>query len=246
MSAPEPPVFTHPLNLLLIASAGVSAAWVGDWRPLAVGAAGELIWLAMRPLLVRRRRAAAARMEVDASEQTRLRTLTEPLRRRFLELDHVRDDVRRLVDANPSLEATGLERELGKVDALLRAWLELAAHVSVTRAIVDETDLDALEAEVRSAAGPEAAERQERLDAARRARSRVESAEAELDRVEAALRALRDRVVSLSSTRDLGASLDELLVGVGAAERAAAELAALDRSGLAGARKAPGGRVPAS
>lgn len=231
MSAPQQPILSHPLNLLLITSAAVAAAWTVDWRPLVVGAVAEVIWWIVGPVMNRRRSIAARRVRVDDAEQAQLRSLDEALRRRFLELDRVRADVRRLAGGNPALEAVGLERELEKVDALVDGWLRLAAGVVHMRAVIDETDLERLEAERDEAEGPARERLDLRLEAARAAQSRLAASEAELERVETELAGLRDRVLSLSSPSGLGEQVDELLGGVDAAERAVRELHALEEGG---------------
>ena len=212
------PIFSHPLNLLLLASAALSAAWAGDWRPLAVAAGAELVWAVIGPRFERSRQRAARRTTVDADEQVLLRTLSERWRRRYLELDTVRSDIRQLAEANPALEGTGIDRELAKVDRILGGWLHSAARTSHTRVIVQGTDLEALRA---SASGA-------RLEEAEMARASVEAAEAELERVAGELQKLRDRIVALGSVSSLDAGLDELVRGVAAAERAAGELAELE------------------
>ncbi len=226
-SAPSP-VLSHPLNLILIGSAVVSAALTMSPLPLAVGVAAELVWWVYGTRTARRQRLAATVTRVGDDEQTLVRTLSEPLRRRYLELGMVRRDLRRLADANPGLEDVGIERELAKVDELLAGWLRLAAHTAHQRAIVDGTDLVALEA-----AAAKDPERSDRLDAARAALAAVEASEAELLRVEDALVGLRDRVMSLPSADSLAEPLDALLEGMNAAERSSRALAALEPGGRA-------------
>ncbi|MEO1234652.1 MAG: hypothetical protein AAFZ18_37755 [Myxococcota bacterium] len=165
-------------------------------------------------------------MSVDADEQAQVRSLSEHWRRRFLELDTVRSDIRRLAEANPALKSVGIDRELDKVNQVLEGWLRLAAHASHTRTIVDETNLERLRAEVEEGSS----ERQARLLEAEAALDAVESAEAQLGRVEDSLRSLRDRVVSMASPGSLDEALEELLRGMGAAERAARDLNALEPS----------------
>lgn len=246
MSEPRSPILSHPLNLILVASAAVSALWTGDVRPLVVGAVAELVWLVSGPFLERRQRRAARRIEVDDAEQDRVRALSEPLRRRFLELDVLRSDIQRLAGANPSLESVGIERELRKVDELVKGWLRLAVSVSHMTAILEGEDLTAVE---RQLAGGQAsgtlsesarAALESRLREGHAARSALEASEAELVEVEAVLATVRDRVMSVSSPASLSQPLDALLGGLSAAERAIRDLEALEmpRSGSAGPARA--------
>lgn len=232
MSEARAPIFSHPLNLLLLMSGALSAAWTLDWRPLAVAVGAELVWAVLGRRLESRRSQAARRMTVDADEQAQVRSLSEHWRRRFLELDTLRSDIRRLAEANPALESVGIDGDLRKVDRIVEGWLRLASSASHTRAIVDETDLDALRHEVES----EGSARAGRLAEAEAALHAVESSEAQLARVEDSLRSLRDRVVSMASPSSLDDALEELLRGVGAAERAVADLTALESSAATGRR----------
>ncbi|MEO1234460.1 MAG: hypothetical protein AAFZ18_36765, partial [Myxococcota bacterium] len=85
MAEARAPIFSHPLNLLLLMSGALSAAWTLDWRPLAVAAGAELVWALLGRRLESRRTDAARRMSVDADEQAQVRSLSEHWRRRFLE-----------------------------------------------------------------------------------------------------------------------------------------------------------------
>lgn len=238
MSEARAPIFSHPLNLLLLSSSAISAAWTADWRPLAVGVVAELIWLVVGRRLEGRQRDAARRAMVDDAEQSQLRSLAEPERRRFLELDTIRSDIRRLAEANPALESVGIERELAKVDSLISGWLRLAAGVAHMRAAVRDNDVEALTQAAERATEADAEAARARVEEAREAADAVNQSEAELDRVEAALRTVRDRIVSLSSSGAIGETLDELMVGVDAAERSVRDLEGLERSRRGRAQRA--------
>lgn len=187
-------VLSHPLNLLLLGSGALSAVWVADWRPLAVVFVAELLWLVGAPIANRRRR--PERMTSEIGHRALLRKLDEDMRRRYLELTRLGQDLRRLADANPSLTAVGLELELDRVDGLVSAWLQTAAVTSERRAILD------------SASSPS--------DDATLA---VEHSERELRAVEDALETARDEVMTMSTPESLRSRIDGLKMGVEAAER---------------------------
>lgn len=232
MSEPRRGFLSHPLNLLLLASAGISAVWVQDARPLLVGAMAEGVWLVLGPWLRRRERAAARRMQVDDGEQVQVRALTEPLRRRFLDLGRIRGDIRRLAEANADLEKVGIERELSKVDALVSGWLRLAVRTAQMQSVVEENAIEDLEAELgANVTDSRRSTAQSRLAEARLARTSLAESEQELFRVEEALRMVRDRVVSVATPDSLAEPLDALLDGVDAAERAVRALQRLESVG---------------
>lgn len=208
------PSFTHPLHLLLLGSAAASAAWTQDLRPLVVGLAAEGLWIVIRPLLIRSNRR-ARRMPVDGTEQSQLRALPDPLRRRFLQLDQLRTDIRRLAGANEALTMAGIDRELDQVDQLVSGWLRLAVMAARMRAISPELwRTDELEDEDEA-----------------RARAAIENTEAELDAIEAALEGVKNRVVTASSPDGVSGQLDGLLAGVTAAERTVSALKAVESGG---------------
>lgn len=213
---PRTSILAHPLNLLLIGSGALSATWVGDWRPLVVVAAAELLWLVGGPIAARRRRKAALEHQDHESQQSLVRKLDENGRRRFLELDRVRLDVRRLAEANPTLTAVGVERELARVDELVDGWLRMAARAAEHRAILDERD------------GPRGGDFE--------AMEAVARMEAELEEVERALLSVRDDVLEMSAPEPLAARLDALGQGMRAVERSAAAVRALDRGTVSSRR----------
>lgn len=196
----------HPLNLLLLISGAVSAAWVGDWRPLAVAAAAEVVWLVVDGFTQSRARRARRVAAVDASEQTVVRKLDEGTRRRFLELDRLRTHLRRLAGANPALRDADVDRELAKVDGLVAGWLRIAAARADHLALLGDDG-----------------------------EASVAPMTEELDRVEAALFSVRDSVASLARPEDLSERLDALRQGMTAVEATVREVRDLD-AGLARAR----------
>lgn len=223
-------VFLHPLNALLLLSGAASAAWTLDWRPLLVVGVAEVVWAAV---VLRSSPTAPppSTTQVDEAEQAKLRTLNETLRRRFLVLDAVRRDIRRLGGENQILQDVGIERELAKVDKLLEGWLRLAARLSSSQAIAEDTDLERLVAAYESAASAERrAALGRRITEARAARASNDAAEEELQRVDDALHTVRDRMASLTTQASLAEPLDALLEGMGAAEGAARSLGDLERN----------------
>ncbi len=245
---------SHPLNLLLLGTAGLSAALTGSWLPLAVGAGAELIWLAVgsrtggfKDYVEHRQRAALAAGRTRG-QQAKLAEVSEEDRRRFLALDTLRSDIRRLVEGSDSLEKDLLAPELAKVDRLVDAFLDLAARAATYAAFDADSDLDALEAEARrqevvvdKATDPDdkALARsnlelmQARLQRAADVRRLLKTSRGQLNLVENTLELMRDQVASLQSPAALSGQLDDLVRSVEAIEASAKETRALERSAQA-------------
>ena len=211
---------THPLNVLLLGVAGLSAVLTGSWLPLAVGAGAELLWVAIGRRLGRgaafddfvlRQHQLAER---NRGTQARLSHVTEADRRRYLELDRLAQDITGLVAAAGDVEQAMLTPELDKVRRLVEAFLELAARAARYETFVGETDLDALEAEVRRqealverAPDPDAKglaasnleDLQARLQRAVEVRGLLRTARGQLNLVENTLRLMRDQVASIAA-----------------------------------------------
>jgi hypothetical protein len=249
----------HPLNLLLLGAAGVSAVLTGSWLPLAVGAGAELLWLAVGRRLgrgaayfeyVQRQHQLAER---SRGTQARLSQLSEADRRRYLELDRLAQDIQGLVAEAGEVEREMLAPELEKVRRLVEAFLELAARAARYEAFVGESDVDALEAEARRqealvarAQGDDKALAvsnlevlQARLQRGLEVRGLLKSARGQLNLVENTLRLLRDQVASMDDPGHIAGQLDELVQSVEAIEASAKETRALEarvRGRLAGER----------
>lgn len=252
MAAPSPrkSALTHPLNVLLLAGAGVSALLTGTWIPLAVAGACELLWLTLGPKLPAQRRyfellaRDAGKAEAIRGEQALVRELGEADRKRFLELDRLRQDIARLTNENPSLSMDMMKGELTKVDHLVGAFLRMAAETTRLEAFLETSDLDALEADVRrqravveKTADPDArataAENLELMEArllrAAEMRRRVREQRGQLQLVENTMALLRDQVATMKTPEEIAGRLDELVQTVDVIEATAKETEAIGR-----------------
>jgi hypothetical protein len=226
---------SHPLNLIMIVALVASALATGSWMPLAIGAVAELVWL-----VIGRKKAIAAKPE----GQDLLRTVGEEDRRRYLELDRLRQDVKRLVRQNPSLAAELLEDELPKLDDLVNAFLRIASDAARFEEYAASSDLDALEAEVRrqekivektgdAQAKAVAAQNlelmQKRLEKAAEMRRKVREMRGQLSLVENTIRLLRDQIATMQSPDELNHRLEDLARSVDAVETTKRETEAITR-----------------
>jgi vacuolar-type H+-ATPase subunit I/STV1 len=241
---------THPLNVMMLAGAGVTAFLTGTWIPLAVAGATELLWLTVGAALPGPRRYHAALLADTASEaravdtQTQLSKVSEDDRRRYLEVDRMRKDVHRLTGENPSLSMSMMQGELSKVDHLVESFVRIASEAARLDAFLDGTDLDALEAEVRRqravvektsddearrTAADNLALMEARLERVAEMRRRVRHARGQLQLVENTMALIRDQVATMDSPEEISGRLDELVDSVDAIEASAKETEALAR-----------------
>lgn len=231
------PALAHPLNLIMLTALGASALATGSWIPLLIAAGAEVAWLAVARRQLEPRRTLAAK-----GEQELLRSLAEADRRRYLELEQLRNDVARLVRQNPSLASELLEDELPKLDHLVNAFLRLAADAARLEAL--STDLDALEADVRrqekivekttdadakAVAAQNLELMQRRLEKAAETRRRVREMRGQLSLVENTVRLLRDQIATMQSPEELTHRLDDLVRSVEAIEVTQRETEAITR-----------------
>ncbi len=236
---------TEPLNLLLLASGGASAALTGSVLPLVVAAGAELAWLVLAPATYKRRALPAPRKEAPhIQEQALLRRLNEAERRRFLALDLARKEIRRWVAEKSDWSADLIEPELDKLDQLLDDFLKLAAALARQSRVLAESSSEELKKDLSLA--QDAAEQaddaslQSLLDKARLLEDRLEQRElaesnhqaltAQLDAVEQGVLWFKEQMVQVSSLNPLGERLDTLLQGVEAVQGSIAETEALELS----------------
>ncbi|MEM7674929.1 MAG: hypothetical protein AAF449_02895 [Myxococcota bacterium] len=225
--------FKHPLNLLMLGAFGVCAAVTGSWLPLLIAAGTEAIWLTygMRARAHRDyARWLAERTRVRSrisTEQYWVRRASEDDRRRFLVLDEVRRDIRKLVEDHDSLSLEMMSGELHKVDRLLEAFARVAATAHTQSKILSRTDVAATEVDEGDELSPARKERTRALQA------QVDEARSQMSRVERELALIRDQVATMRHPEDLAGVLDDLVQTVEIVEATGRETEALS----AGRRK---------
>ncbi len=245
----------HPLNMLLLGVAGASAVVTGSVLPLAIGAGAELLWLALGRSMPGQKEYLAflnkdvAKQLGAVNEQTLLNKVKESDRRRFLEIDRLRNDIRNLSHDNPSLTTDMLGSELEKIDQLVQLFLKVASNVARYEDYVESSDLNDLEDEVRrqeklveKTQDPEAREvaaqnlelMQSRLERSANIRKQIRGARGQLDLVENTIRLLRDQIVTMESPEELRDKLDDVVRNVDVIEATAKETESLERRLQAG------------
>ena len=216
---------THPLNILLLVTAGLSAMLTGSWVPLAVGGAAELLWLVWggRFTVKASRIGPTAPLRDTAQlrdQQVRLSRVSEALRRRFLALDLKKTEIRRLVGHREGLATELVAPELDKVDGLADRFLDLAVRATELGRIVEEQDVG--QGEIR-------AEAEEPLEETAAVQREHRAAMAGLERIERGVASIRNRVATLGSPEELERDIDEVFRTLDVATRAVRETEAVGR-----------------
>ncbi len=251
--------FLHPLNVLFLASQAATALLTGSWVPLAVGLGTEAIWgaFALRNQKMRRRLVQhhLRRQNEVAGDQRyeQLSALSDEDRRRYLELERLKEDVHQVTRENPSLAGELLVEELGKLDHLVSAFLKTAADAARYRNYLEESSLEAVEQElsrqsrvVEETTDPQARKLAEQgLDLLRRRiektqalHNKVRASVLTLNMLENTIRLLRDQVVNMESTEELATHMRSLMQSVDAIVASAQETEAVGQPlrGLEAAR----------
>ncbi|MBK8013695.1 MAG: hypothetical protein IPK13_20390 [Deltaproteobacteria bacterium] len=258
-------VFLTPQNVLFVGAALVASVVEQSFFPLALGfgawVAGALGWslsLRQRRYLDWMRRVEAKR-GVLARRHHQLALLDAEARQRYLEIEQVRDDVRRLSTQNPGLAASMMDRELQEFDALVDLFLKLSADEARYRAYAEETDLAELDraiavqttvVEGRGERGGQDARISEehlatlqaRRDRAGVLREKLRATRAQINLLDETLRYLRDQVVTMGSEEELAGRLSALKSSLNAVEQSALETEQV----LIGASAAPSFATTAS
>ena len=239
----------HPLNIIMLGALGAAAVMTGSIWPIAIAVLVEGLWLVTGPR-TQAVRAQARWMAKDAAtrdrvgdEQALLRQTSEADRRRFLELDQVRRDIRRLVDRHQNLTLDMMGEELHKVDRLLNAYLRLAASTHAQEQILAQSD--AADLEVEQLGEPDAESKaviEARMAQAKTLRASVESSRQQLARVDQQLRLVRDQVATMSRPEDLSEALTDLVETVEVVAATGRETEQIGRGVLQQARSAAVGR----
>lgn len=230
--------FHNPANYLFLGTTALATLTL--WGrlglfPLIVGGGLELLWLVVGAELpfARRRldaRRAAAEAEAEAERQRALLgALGEGERRRYFDLVRLQGEIARDLEANPSLVRAGLERELTSLARLPTQFLTTAHEAARLGHFVAQTDLGALERQVRTQGlaleqqtEPEAralaqknlAVLEQRIERARDVHKAVRVARAQLNLIENTMRLVRDQIMTLGSPVELAQQLEALSTSV--------------------------------
>lgn len=199
--------------------------------PLAVGVGLEVLWMLVGSDLpfVKRRLDAKLAAQAAAEEAERQRALlgavTEADRRRYHDMQRLQGEIEREVEANPSLPAESLTRELASLARLPSQFLATAHEAARLERFVAQSDMNELERQARAQglaleklADPDAralaqknlAVLDKRIERAKDVHKSLRVARGQLNLIENTVRLVRDQIVTMQSPRELAGQLDEL------------------------------------
>ena len=228
--------FKNPYNYALLGGFASAAALTGNWWLGLAGAGAEAIWMLFAPdsrLLRKTWFDKVHKANMDAAQQalldTKFKLLPEGDAMRCLALREKQDQILRLARENPTFTIDLLSNELGKLDSLVKSFVDLSVTCSRYQEYLKSVDLDEIERDLRRyqqilEKDPDDGKR----DLARKniavlerrkakygeIRGYLSSARGQLELIENSFRLLADQIVTMQSPTELGGQLDELMDGV--------------------------------
>src|SRR5262245_54519662 len=157
---PRPPyaryAFKNPYNYAIMGGFASAAVLTGNWWLGLAGAGAEAIWMLFAPdsRLLRKtwfdkrwdeEQDAKRKAELDA----KFRALPEADAMRCLALREKQEQIHRLARENPSFAVDLLAGELGKLDALVRSFVDLSVTCARYQEYLKGVDLDEIERDLR-------------------------------------------------------------------------------------------------
>lgn len=237
--------FQNPYNYAILGGFASAAVLTGNWWLGLAGAGVEAIWMLFAPdsRLLRKlwfdKRYDEELSEAQKAELDRkFKALPDADAMRCLALREKQDQIHRLARENPSFTVELLSGELGKLDALVRSFVDLSVTCARYQDYLKSVDLDEIERDLRRyhsilEKDPEDGKR----DLARKniavldrrkqkygeIRGYLSSARGQLELIENTFRLLADQIVTMQSPTELGGQLDELMDGVEAVRQTTRE-----------------------
>jgi hypothetical protein len=238
--------FLNPYNLAMLGGIASASALTGNWWLGLFGAGVEALWMLFAPdskLLQMKWFDKVFAAEQDAERKKELEAkfaaLPEDERMRCMALQEKQAQIDRLAKENPAFAVELLGTELGKLDSLVKSFIELALTCARYQDYLESVDLSEIESDIRrytqtiERAGKEADKRQlaqknlavleKRKEKYAEIRNYLSSARGQMDLMENTFRLLADQIVTMRSPTELGGQLDDLLDGVEAVRQTTRE-----------------------
>jgi hypothetical protein len=228
--------FANPYNYAALGGVVTAAVLTGNWWLGLAGAGCEAIWMLFAPdsrLLratwfdkrFKEEQAAAQQMLLDK----KFKLLPESDAMRCLALREKQDQILRLAHENPTFTIDLLSGELGKLESLVKSFVDLSVTCSRYQDYLKSVDLDEIERDLRRyqqilEKDPEEGKRdlaRKNIQVLERRKAKygeirgyLSSARGQLELIENSFRLLADQIVTMQSPTELGGQLDELMDGV--------------------------------
>jgi hypothetical protein len=228
--------FSNPYNYAVMGGFASAAVLTGNWWLGLAGAGVEAIWMLFAPdsRLLRatwfdkrwkEEQAAAQQMLLDK----KFKLLPEADAMRCLALREKQEQILRLAQENPQLTTDLLSGELGKLESLVKSFVDLSVTCSRYQDYLKSVDLDEIERDLRRyqqilEKDPDDGKRdlaRKNIQVLERRKAKygeirgyLSSARGQLELIENSFRLLADQIVTMQSPTELGGQLDELMDGV--------------------------------
>jgi len=237
--------FANPYNYAVLGGVASAAVLTGNWWLGLAGAGAEALWMLFAPdsRLLRKtwfdkrhkeEEDARRKLELDA----KFKALPDADAMRCLALREKQDQIHRLAEENPSFTVDLLSGELGKLDALVRSFVDLSVTCARYQDYLKSVDLDEIQRDLRryhqilerdtDAEKKELARKnlvvlEKRKEKYGEIRGYLSSARGQMELIENTFRLLADQIVTMQSPTELGGQLDELMDGVEAVRQTTRE-----------------------
>lgn len=237
----EPPytryAFLNPYNLSLLAGTGLAAGATGQWWLGVCGVAGEALWLLFAPESKFLRHnwfdkiwSDARAEQLQKREAEKFSQLHPAEQQRVLALREQKDRIFALARENPSLTVELMSTELGKLDALIVDFTNIALRCARAERHLASSDIQAMgrawefyrsQVEHMPESDKRRAVAQKNLEVLEQRRRRwddlrqgVQTARGQMDLLENMFKLLADEIVTMSTPEALGARLEDLRVNL--------------------------------
>ena len=230
--------FWNQYNAILLGAAGLFSLATFTWIPLVLGAGAEALWLVLGADSSPFKRWVAVQEGVEAKERLKkdaesaLATLEPTYRARFRDLLSCSTRVQSLAGANPCLEIKMIQGEMAKLGQLLHSFLQMAlTHQRLGHYLIDNDendlrrDIEAAERAQKLEQDPQVlaglrqslALAQKRLKQHQQIEANWRALGVKMDTLEKSFRYLESHVVAISEQQQLAQEIDDLVIGVDAA-----------------------------
>ena len=231
--------FWNQYNMIMLGAAGVFSLATFTWIPLVLGAGVEALWLVLgsdsspfkRWVALQEGLEGKEKLKLDA--ETALASLEPTYRARFRDLLACSERVQALATANPCLETKLIQGEMDKLGQLLHSFLQMAiTHQRLGHYLADNNENDLrrdIEASERALRNEQDAQvlaglrqglglAQKRLKQHQQIEANYRALGVKMDTLEKSFRYLESHVVAISEQQQLAQEIDDLVVGVDAAQ----------------------------
>jgi hypothetical protein len=227
--------FFNQYNYILLGASGVFSAAMGSWLPAVVGLGAEVLWMTLGVDTVPFRRWVAKQeateneARIAAERASLVRALEERYVERYLALQMMGNEIRKLASENQGLDTALIQDEMGKLDQLLDSFVRMATSHQRLGHYLEENPSSEIEREIVQAQRSLRQEEDPRVQASlKQSISLAQKRLGKHEQIEGAWKALsvqmdtlgksfdylKSHILGIGSREELAAALDDLVAGV--------------------------------